>query len=77
MKPSEIARHLGKDKAWVSRTIQRLENERGTVYRSPKAEELIEENMGQLDSLLARAFAALRRDSTGTERIRNIPWEQQ
>ncbi len=63
MKPSEIARSLGKDKAWVSRTIQRLEKERQTVYRSPKAEALIDENMAQLDSLLARAFAAVRSES--------------
>lgn len=72
MKPSEIARHLGKDKAWVSRTIQRLEKERETVYRSPKAAELIEENMGQLDSLLARAYAAMRRDSTAKGQLSAI-----
>ena len=64
MKPSEIARSLGKDKAWVSRTIQRLEKERETVYRSPKAETLIEENIEQLDSLLARAFAAVWQSSS-------------
>ena len=72
MKPSEIARSLGKDKAWVSRTIQRLEKERETVYRSPKAETLIEENIEQLDSLLARAFAAVRCESTSKGQLAAI-----
>lgn len=57
MRPSEIARKLGKDPGWVSRAIQKLESERETAFRSPAEEELIQHNLGQLDSILAKAFA--------------------
>lgn len=58
MKPAEIARKLGKDKAWVSRAIQKLETERASAYRSAEERDLIGENLRQLDSLLAKALAA-------------------
>jgi hypothetical protein len=65
MKPAEIARKLGKDKAWVSRTIARLETEQATDYRSPKEAELVGENLRQLESLLASALAAAQREKDG------------
>lgn len=57
MKPADIARKLGKDKAWVTRAIQKLESERATAYRSPEERQLISENVRQLESLLAKALA--------------------
>ena len=62
MKPAEIARKLGKDKAWVSRAIQRLETERATEYRSPREAELIGDNVRQLESLLSSALAVAQRE---------------
>ena len=69
---TQIARHLGKDKAWVSRTIQRLQNEQATAYRTPREAELIGEHMGQLDSLLADTMAAVRRGEKGKTQLAAI-----
>lgn len=57
MKPTAIARKLGKDKAWVSRAIARLRDEQSTAFQSPKERELIGEHLAQLDSLIAKALA--------------------
>lgn len=62
MKPAEISRKLGKDKAWVSRAIQRLETERQTEYRSPREADLIGDNLRQLESLLSGALAVAQRE---------------
>ncbi len=72
MKPAEIARQLGKDKAWVTRTIQGLETEGETAYRSPKEMELVGGNLAQLDSLLASALSIGHRQKDAKTRIAAI-----
>lgn len=72
MKPAEIARKLGKDKAWVSRAIQRLETERATEYRSPRESELIGDNVRQLESLLSSALAVAQREKEAKTQLSAI-----
>ena len=49
MKPTAIARKLGKDKAWVSRAIARIREEQATAFQSPTERELTKEHLAQLD----------------------------
>ena len=67
MKPSQIARHLGKDKAWVSRAIRKLEDERATACHTPEESQLVRKNIAQLESLVATAMriAGEQKDSRG------------
>ena len=57
MRAAAIARKLGKDKAWVSRTIARIREEQSTAFQTPNERALIAENFAQLDSLMSRALA--------------------
>lgn len=68
MKPSEISRALGKDKAWVSRAIRKVQDGNSTAYQSPKERQIIGENLAQLDSLLSKALAITER-GTVTEKL--------
>jgi DNA-binding Lrp family transcriptional regulator len=56
MKPSEIARRLGKDKAWVSRAIKSLEEDKATTFRRPEELPLVQENLAMLECLLAKTM---------------------
>lgn len=56
MRPSEIARHLGKDKGWVSRVIKSLEKDKATTFRRPEELPLVRDNLARLESLLAKAM---------------------
>ena len=53
MKPCEIARHLGKDKAWVSRAIRKLLSEKETAYFTNAERAALEENNRDFDRLIA------------------------
>lgn len=67
MKPTAIARKLGKDKAWVSRAIARIRDEQATGFQSPTERELTTEHLAQLDSLIAKAIAET--EGTGKARL--------
>ena len=56
-RPSEIAQAMGKDPAWVSRAIKKVQSDFSTVYQKPKESRLIEEQLARLESLYARAAA--------------------
>ena len=56
MKPCEIARHLGKDKAWVSRTIRKLLAEKATAYASISERATLEEMRRDFDRLISTAM---------------------
>ena len=48
---------MGKDPAWVSRAIKKVQSDFSTVYQKPKESRLIEEQLARLESLYARAAA--------------------
>ena len=52
MKPADIARKMKKDKAWVSRTIKKLQDAPPPI--PPTGQEIIAEELAQLDSLIVR-----------------------
>ena len=58
LRPGEIAKRMQKDPAWVSRSIQRLKEDRKLVFRAPQDEEIIEETLLRLQSLYQRASLA-------------------
>ena len=57
MKPCEITRHLGKDKAWVSRVIRKLLSEKETAYVTNAERAALEESNRDFDRLIACAMA--------------------
>ena len=56
MKPCEIARHLGKDPAWVSRTIRKLLSEKATAFASNAERATLEDMQRDYDRLIATAM---------------------
>ncbi len=72
MRPSEIARRLGKDKAWVSRQIKKLEDDLVTAYRAPEESALVRENFAQLDSLLAKSLQLVARSKDSKRQLAAI-----
>ncbi len=65
---TEIAEIMGKDAAWVCRSIKRIQADFSIVYATPTEERIISENLARLESLYAEtlrtAFA-----STGHTRV--------
>lgn len=56
MRPCEIARHLGKDPAWVSRTVRKLLSEKATAYATDAERATLEEMRRDYDRLIATAM---------------------
>ena len=57
MTPAEIARHLKKDRAWVSRAIRKLQAERRAAYSTDAEQAAIDETNRDFDRLLIAAMA--------------------
>lgn len=64
----EIAQIMGKDAAWVSRTIREIQADFATVHATPNESAIIRENLARWESLLADALRNLQ-NSTGYARI--------
>jgi DNA-binding MarR family transcriptional regulator len=64
MSVTEIARRMRKDKAWVSRTIRQLREENQGFIETTEGRKLVEENLADFESLVARARAEVERAPT-------------
>lgn len=64
----QIAQMMGKDPAWVSRTVQEIKADFSTVHATPNESSIIRENLAQWESLLAEALRNVH-NSTGYSRI--------
>jgi hypothetical protein len=65
---TEIAHIMGKDPAWVSRSIKRIQSDFSTVYGTPTEEEIIMDNLARIESLYSEALNTLH-SSNGYSRI--------
>jgi len=65
---SEIALAMGKDPAWVSRTIRQIQADLSTVHALPNEAGIIQENVARWEVLLAEA----RRLATASEGFKRI-----
>lgn len=65
---AEIAQEMGKDTAWVSRSIKRIHSDFSILYATPDENQMIHENLARLESLYAEALRILS-TSTGHSRI--------
>lgn len=52
----EIAEAMGKDAAWVSRSVKRIRADFSSVYVRPEARQMMDEHLAQLDSLYRQAL---------------------
>ena len=57
-RPSEIAQMMGKDPAWVSRSIKKVQLDFSTVFQKPDERRVIQEQLAKLDALYSRAVSA-------------------
>ncbi|HEY7001946.1 MAG TPA: hypothetical protein VH330_09400 [Candidatus Udaeobacter sp.] len=64
----QIAQTMGKDPAWVSRTIQEIQADFAKVRATPNESGIIRENIAKWESLLAEALRNLH-NSNGFARI--------
>src|SRR5438552_14114318 len=64
----EIAQIMGKDPAWVSRTIKQIQADFSTVHATPHENAMIRENFAVWESLYSEALRNLH-NSTGYPRI--------
>ena len=64
----QIAQIMGKDPAWVSRTIQEIQADFATVHATPNESGIIRENIARWESLFAEALRNLY-NSAGFPRI--------
>jgi hypothetical protein len=53
---TEIASEMGKDAAWVSRSIRRIQQDFSTLYGTPDENRLVRENIARLQNLYAAAL---------------------
>lgn len=53
---AEIARRMGKDPAWVSRSIRIVQDDFTTVYQRPEEKEMADDHLARLESLYAKAM---------------------
>lgn len=53
---AEIAAEMGKDAAWVSRSIRRIQEDFSTLYGTPDEKRLVRENIARLQNLYAAAL---------------------
>ncbi len=51
-KQSEIAAAMGKDPAWVSRTIRRIQQDPVLLYSSPNIQTVVQDQLASLDALI-------------------------
>ena len=56
---AEIAREMGKDPAWVCRSIQRIQDDFSTIYPRPDEAKTILTNLANLESLLAEILRTI------------------
>ena len=52
---TDIAAEMGKDPAWVSRSIRRIQEDFSTLYGTPDENRLVRENIANLENLYAEA----------------------
>jgi|GEM_PF-5675585 len=65
---AEIATIMGKDRAWVSRSVKRIREDFSTVFERPQATQLIDEHLAQLDSLHRQTMQTAE-NSTGAAKV--------
>jgi uncharacterized coiled-coil DUF342 family protein len=65
---TEIAAEMGKDAAWVSRSIRRIQEDFSTLYGTPDENRLVRENIANLENLYAEARKTAH-ESDGFKRI--------
>lgn len=53
---AEIAETMGKDPAWVSRSVKRIQADFSLLYGTPDEERLVRENLARLQSIYAEAL---------------------
>lgn len=53
---AEIARRMGKDPAWVCRSIKRIQEDASTLYPRPGEAAIVAKNLATLESLLTCAL---------------------
>jgi len=68
MRPVDIAREMGKDPAWVSRSTRRLRQDPTLAFRTPQEGEVIVQTEARLELLYQQAFRAAM-SCTGQARI--------
>jgi hypothetical protein len=54
---AKIARIMGKDAAWVSRAVKKLQTDTSLAFHRPKETETTNEHLGRLESLYFKALA--------------------
>jgi hypothetical protein len=65
---TEIAHIMGKDAAWVSRSVKRIQADFSTIYGTPTEEEIIRDNLARIESLYSEALNSLH-STNGYSRI--------
>lgn len=68
---AEIARIMGKDAAWVSRSVKRLQADTSLAFHRPKESEMANEHLARLESLYSKALAMVE-DSEGMAQVAAI-----
>ena len=48
---------MGKDAAWVCRTVKKLQEDGSLVFHRPKESEMVDEHLARLESLFSKALA--------------------
>ncbi|GAA5144508.1 hypothetical protein GCM10023213_34850 [Prosthecobacter algae] len=68
---ADIARTMGKDPAWVSRSIKRIKGDFSTVYERPAEKEMVNDHLARLETLYAKAMKAAE-ESEGMAKVAAI-----
>ena len=55
-RPAEIARAMGKDPAWVSRAIKKLQQDPSTIFETPTQKRAIQEQLARFELLRSKAL---------------------
>ena len=62
---------MGKDAAWVSRSVKKLEADTSLAFHSPKQTEMTDEHLARLERLYSKALAMIE-DSEGMAQVAAI-----
>lgn len=68
---AEIARMMGKDPAWVSRSIKKIKGDFSTVYERPTEKEMVNDHLARLETLYGKAMKAVE-DGEGMAKVAAI-----
>lgn len=68
---AEIAQKMGKDPAWVSRSVKRLQADTSLAFQRPQEAEIANEHLARLERLYSKALAMVE-DGEGMAQVAAI-----